>query len=196
MATALFTFQSSDGTEIFAMKWSPKNSRKPKVAVQIAHGYAEHIGRYDAFAGKLAEAGIVVDRNDHRGHGKTNENVGEAICFADEAGFDKVVADMRALAEIIQAEYPDLPLFLFRSQHGLHVDQTLHPVVWGRSCSGNSVRFRGIFECFAETGNSRGSIGNQKKWPCPSKSFAGQTGLPELQPRFQARSDGFGLAQP
>ena len=41
------------------MKWSPEGLQKPKAAVQLAHGYAEHIGRYDAFASKLAEAGIV-----------------------------------------------------------------------------------------------------------------------------------------
>lgn len=118
MTAASFTFRSSDGTEIFATKWSPADLQKPRAAVQIAHGYAEHIGRYAAFAGKLAEAGIVVYGNDHRGHGKTNGNVGEAICFADEAGFDKVVADMRALTEIIQADHPGLPLFLFGHSMG------------------------------------------------------------------------------
>ena len=100
------------------MKWSPEDQQKPKAAVQIAHGYAEHIGRYDVFARKLAEEGIVVYGNDHRGHGKTNGNAGEAICFADEAGFDKVVADMRALTEIIQSENPDIPLFLFGHSMG------------------------------------------------------------------------------
>ena len=101
MTAVSFTFKSSDGKEIFAMKWSPEDQQKPKAAVQIAHGYAEHIGRYDVFARKLAEAGIVVYGNDHRGHGKTNGNAGEAICFADEAGFDKVVADMRALRSAV-----------------------------------------------------------------------------------------------
>lgn len=118
MTAASFTFQSSDGTEIFAMKCSPEALQKPKAAVQIAHGYAEHIGRYEDFASKLAEAGIVVYGNDHRGHGKTNGNVGEAICFADEAGFDKVVADMRALTENIQSENPGIPLFLFGHSMG------------------------------------------------------------------------------
>lgn len=118
MTATSFTFQSINGTEIFAMKWSPEARQKPKAAVQLAHGYAEHIGRYDVFAGKLAEAGIVVYGNDHRGHGKTSGNIGEAICFADEAGFDKVVADMRALTEIIQTENPGIPLFLFGHSMG------------------------------------------------------------------------------
>ncbi|MFY9902729.1 MAG: lysophospholipase [Trichococcus sp.] len=144
MTTALFTFQSSDGTEIFAMKWSPKNSRKPKVAVQIAHGYAEHIGRYDAFAGKLAEAGIVVYGNDHRGHGKTNGNVGEAICFADEAGFDKVVADMRALAEIIQTENPDIPIFLFGHSMGSMLTRR-YIQLYGEDLAGAILSGSGVF---------------------------------------------------
>ncbi|CZR03208.1 alpha/beta hydrolase [Trichococcus ilyis] len=118
MTATVFTFRSSDGMEIFAMKWSPESPRKPKAAVQIAHGYAEHIGRYDHFAHKLVEAGIIVYGNDHRGHGKTNGNSGEAISFADEAGFDKVVADMHALTGIIQSENPDIPLFLFGHSMG------------------------------------------------------------------------------
>ena len=34
MTAASFTFQSTDGTEIFAMKWSPEDLQKPKAAVQ------------------------------------------------------------------------------------------------------------------------------------------------------------------
>ena len=55
MTVVSFTFKSSDGKEIFAMKWSPEDQQKPKAAVQIAHGYAEHIGRYDVFALRIAE---------------------------------------------------------------------------------------------------------------------------------------------
>jgi alpha-beta hydrolase superfamily lysophospholipase len=126
------------------MKWSPKGLQKPKAAVQIAHGYAEHIGRYDAFAGKLAEAGIVVYGNDHRGHGKTNGNVGEAICFADEAGFDKVVADMRALTEIIQAETPAIPVFLFGHSMGSMLTRR-YIQLYGNDLAGAILSGSGVF---------------------------------------------------
>ena len=145
MTTSIsFTFQSIDGTEIFAMKWSPEGLQKPKAAVQIAHGYAEHIGRYDAFASKLAEAGIVVYGNDHRGHGKTNGNIGEAICFADEAGFDKVVADMRALTEIIQTENPGIPLFLFGHSMGSMLTRR-YIQLYGEDLSGAVLSGSGVF---------------------------------------------------
>ncbi|WP_319995960.1 alpha/beta hydrolase [Trichococcus shcherbakoviae] len=144
MTAASFTFPSTDGTEIFAMKWSPEGLQKPKAAVQLAHGYAEHIGRYDAFASKLAEAGIVVYGNDHRGHGKTNRNLGEAICFADEAGFDKVVADMRALTEIIQTENPDIPLFLFGHSMGSMLTRR-YIQLYGGDLAGAILSGSGVF---------------------------------------------------
>jgi len=144
MTATSFTFQSSDGTEIFAMKCSPEDLQKPKAIVQLAHGYAEHIGRYAAFAGKLAAAGIVVYGNDHRGHGKTNGNVGEAICFADEAGFDKVVADMRALTEIIQAENPAIPVFLFGHSMGSMLTRR-YIQLYGNDLAGAILSGSGVF---------------------------------------------------
>ena len=58
MTAVSFTFKSINGTEteIFAMKWSPEARQKPKAAVQLAHGYAEHIGRYETFALRIAKA--------------------------------------------------------------------------------------------------------------------------------------------
>ena len=144
MTAASFTFPSTDGTEIFAMKWSPEGLQKPKAAVQLAHGYAEHIGRYDAFASKLAEAGIVVYGNDHRGHGKTNRNLGEAICFADEAGFDKVVADMWALTEIIQTENPGIPVFLFGHSMGSMLTRR-YIQLYGEDLAGAILSGSGVF---------------------------------------------------
>ena len=139
-----FRYPSGDGTEIFAMKWSPEDLQKPIAAVQLAHGYAEHIGRYAAFAGKLAEAGIVVYGNDHRGHGKTNVNAGKAICFADEAGFDKVVADMRTLTEIIKAENPGIPLFLFGHSMGSMLTRR-YIQLYGDDLAGAVLSGSGVF---------------------------------------------------
>lgn len=144
MTAVSFTFTSTDETEIFAMKWLPEEPQKPRAAVQIAHGYAEHIRRYAGFAGKLAEAGIVVYGNDHRGHGKTNRNVGEAICFADEAGFDKVVADMRALTEIIQTENPDILLFLFGHSMGSMLTRR-YIQLYGDDLAGAILSGSGVF---------------------------------------------------
>jgi alpha-beta hydrolase superfamily lysophospholipase len=196
MTAVSFTFKSSDGKEIFAMKWSPEDQQKPKAAVQIAHGYAEHIGRYDVFARKLAEAGIVVYGNDHRGHGKTSGNIGEAICFADEAGFDKVVADMRALTEIIQTENPDIPLFLFGHSMGSMLTRR-YIQLYGEDLSGAVLSGSGVFSnVLLKIGTVVAVSEIKRNGRAHPSRVAGQTGLPELQPGFQARPDGFGLAQP
>ena len=47
--------------------WIPEEVR---AAVQLTHGMAEHIDRYDAFARYLASNGILVYGQDHAGHGK------------------------------------------------------------------------------------------------------------------------------
>ena len=45
-----FCFDSRDGVhKIYAVKWVP-DSEKPVCIVQIVHGMAEHINRYEAFA--------------------------------------------------------------------------------------------------------------------------------------------------
>ena len=57
MQSTTFSFQSSDGPEIFVYKWAPDAGKQAKGLVQIAHGAAEHAGRYERFGRFLAEAG-------------------------------------------------------------------------------------------------------------------------------------------
>lgn len=64
-----FTFLSSDGqTALSAREYLPEGD--PVGIVQIVHGIAEHIARYDAFAAFLAEHGYIVVLHDQLGHGK------------------------------------------------------------------------------------------------------------------------------
>jgi len=46
---------------------------KPKAAIVVVHGLAEHSGRYDYLPYRLNLAGFSVYRMDHRGHGKSVE---------------------------------------------------------------------------------------------------------------------------
>ena len=113
-----FSFTSTDGVVIQAIKWLKGDSVDLKGAVQIAHGMAEHIERYGDFAQALTNAGYIVYGNDHRGHGRTAgscENVGY---FADSDGWDHVVEDMYQLTEIIKAENQNLPVFIFGHSMG------------------------------------------------------------------------------
>ena len=65
-----FFYPSTDGkTRIHAVEWLPDG--EVLAVVQIAHGVAEYIDRYEGFARFLTERGFAVVGNDHLGHGKS-----------------------------------------------------------------------------------------------------------------------------
>lgn len=110
METETFFLHADDGARICVYHWA--EIKRPLGIVQIAHGMAEHGGRYAPFAKFLNEQGFVAVANDHRGHGQTGEKSGMMGYFAKTNGFDRVVDDMYALRSWIQREYPQLPVFL------------------------------------------------------------------------------------
>lgn len=99
-----------DGTLLHVRRWLPDG--KPKAIVQIAHGMAEHSGRYARFAQQLVDAGYAVYANDHRGHGKTAREERDECYYADENGFETVVHDLHRVTARAKSEQPGLPLFL------------------------------------------------------------------------------------
>lgn len=112
-----FTFKSGDDIEVYVYKWIPEDV-EIKGVVQIAHGMAEHAGRYDRFAKHLTKNGYIVYSNDHRGHGKTAGFVENLGYLADEDGFEWLVKDIYKLSRIIKNENPCLPQFLFGHSMG------------------------------------------------------------------------------
>jgi alpha-beta hydrolase superfamily lysophospholipase len=117
MQRTSFFLNTSDGAELHVMKWYDESVETPKAIVQIAHGMAEHIERYDNFAKKLISHQIFVYGNDHRGHGLTAKE-GERGYFADKDGFEQVVQDMYSVTEKMKAEYPSVPIILFGHSMG------------------------------------------------------------------------------
>ena len=118
-----FFFESSTGVNrIHARKCIPDT--EPRAVVQIAHGIAEHINRYDDFMSFLAEHGFVAVGNDHLGHGQTFTSEAERGFFAEENGWDRVVEDMDRLREQMRKEYPDLPYIFFGHSMGSFLTRT------------------------------------------------------------------------
>src|SRR5438477_11919237 len=79
----------------------------PKAIVVIAHGYAEHSGRYDHVGVALAEAGLSAWALDHAGHGLSKgDDRGNAGSVED------VIADMDTFVTLASASAPSLPVFL------------------------------------------------------------------------------------
>lgn len=118
-----FTFESSTGkNRIHARKCVPEGT--PRAVVQIAHGIAEHIDRYDDFMAFLAANGFVAVGNDHLGHGKSIQAPSEQGIFAEEDGWNYVVKDMDILRETMRREYPDLPYIFFGHSMGSFLTRT------------------------------------------------------------------------
>jgi alpha-beta hydrolase superfamily lysophospholipase len=112
---------ASDGLELFIHRWTPGSP--PKAVVQIAHGMAEHGGRYDRLAIALNAARYTVYANDHRGHGRTARLPEDIGFFAECDGWQKCVDDLWRLNRQISAHHPGLPLILLGQSLGSFMAQ-------------------------------------------------------------------------
>lgn len=122
MQTTTYSFQASDGHEVFVYRWLPEEGVSPKALVHVAHGMAEHAGRYARFAEALTGAGFAVYANDHRGHGKTAcaDDLG---WFGPANGFRRVELDLEELVSDEKQKHPGLPAFLFGHSMGSYLTQ-------------------------------------------------------------------------
>ena len=118
-----FYFDSSTGkNRIYARKCVPDG--QPRAVIQIEHGIAEHIHRYEDFMRFLAENGFVAVGDDHLGHGQSIADPSEQGLFADTDGWDHVVRDMDLLRDRMRREYPDLPYIFFGHSMGSFLVRT------------------------------------------------------------------------
>ncbi len=118
-----YTFKSCNGvTDIHVRRCTPDG--EPRGIVQIAHGIAEHVERYDGFAAFLADSGFLVVANDHLGHGQSITGEDDLGFFAEHGGWELAVGDMRKLYEITHEEFPALPYFLFGHSMGSFLART------------------------------------------------------------------------
>jgi alpha-beta hydrolase superfamily lysophospholipase len=124
-----FYYESSTGkNQIHARICTPDGV--PRGIVQIAHGIAEHINRYEDFMRFLAENGFVAVGNDHLGHGKSIARLEEQGIFAEKDGWNYVVEDMKKLREQVKEQFPNLPYVFFGHSMGSFLTRTfliLHP---------------------------------------------------------------------
>lgn len=86
---------------------------EPRAIVVIAHGYAEHSGRYDHVGTALAEAELAAWALDHAGHGLSNGNERGNIGSVEQA-----IADMDEFVTLASASAPSRPVFLIGHSMG------------------------------------------------------------------------------
>ena len=100
-----FDLTMADGVAVHVRRWRPDG--EPRAVVQVAHGMAEHSGRYARLAAVLVGAGYAVWAHDHRGHGLTARSDDDLGHFADEDGFERVVGDLLAVRAELEHEGQD-----------------------------------------------------------------------------------------
>lgn len=90
---------------------------QPRCVVFICHGFGEHIGRYEALAGRLNAVGASVYGLDHQGHGQSD---GDRVHVEKFAHY---VTDALTFIEHVQkgrlAQYASKPLPCFLLGHSM-----------------------------------------------------------------------------
>lgn len=116
-----FYFDSRSGTDrIHAVRYSPDDGGV-KCVVQLVHGMAEYVERYEAFAEVLTKQGFLVVGEDHLGHGKTVTEGGTYGYFCEQDPATVVVRDVHRLKKMTQSLYPEVPYIIMGHSMGSYI---------------------------------------------------------------------------
>lgn len=121
-------FVASDGVELHGRAWMP--DQEARAVLLIVHGVGEHSGCYDAFATRLAAAGIECHAFDHRGHG---ESSGPRV-HVD--AWKRYEMDVVEYARDVIPVRPELPFYVFGHSMGSLIALTLAISGAGRRLEG------------------------------------------------------------
>lgn len=119
-----FRLDIANNQSMFIQAWLPDDTSTIKGTVQIAHGMAEHSGRYGRFAEVLVNAGFAVYANDHRGHGQTVTDAAEFGHLGDNNGWQLAIDDLHQINQHIKSLHPNVPGVLFGHSMGSYMAQT------------------------------------------------------------------------
>ena len=114
-------FDSCGKGKIHYCRWTPEG--EPKAILQIVHGIAERVERYDDFACFLNTQGYLVVAEDHMGHGGSIGDDGVQGYF--HGGWFAAVDDTYRLMQDTMKEYPGLPYVLFGHSMGSFMARTI-----------------------------------------------------------------------
>ena len=116
-----FWYESKGAGKIHACRWTPEG--QPKAVVQIVHGIAEFVERYDDFANFLTGHDIAVVGEDHLGHGQSIN--GDGIQGYFHGGWFTAIEDTMQLMRDTMEAYPGVPYILFGHSMGSFMARTI-----------------------------------------------------------------------
>ena len=104
------TLAGSTG-RLYWRAWKPAMG-PARALIVLAHGYAEHIGRYEHVAAYFVARGYAFYAFDQVGHGKSEGKRGHVNAFAD------YLADLKRFIAFAQEREPGQPTFLLGHSMG------------------------------------------------------------------------------
>ena len=122
MKKEIFLKSNTNLCDICVQIWEPE--KEPKAILQISHGMAEYVERYEDFANYLNSLDILVIGNDHCGHGKSVPKDGIYGYFGENNGWENLTKDLKMVHDYIQKQYPTLPYILFGHSMGSFLART------------------------------------------------------------------------
>ncbi len=118
MRTDFYVDSLGEG-QLHCCRWTPEGS--PRAIVQLVHGIADYLERYDPIARYLCSQGYLVVGEDHMGHGHSRG--GTQGYFA--GGWFRAVEDTHRLMQRTREEYPGVPYILFGHSMGSFMTRTI-----------------------------------------------------------------------
>jgi alpha-beta hydrolase superfamily lysophospholipase len=103
------TFRSASGKNIFYRCWEPP---APRAVILLAHGLAEHSGRYREFAEFFADGGFATWALDHPGHGRSEGKRGHVDRF------EEYTEALGQLLSVARQAHPNVPCVLLGHSMG------------------------------------------------------------------------------
>jgi alpha-beta hydrolase superfamily lysophospholipase len=97
-------FKGLKNFSLYYQCWLPEVS--PKAVLLVAHGLAEHSGRYKNLVNYFVPKGYAVYALDHRGHGKSDG----VRCYVDR--FSDYLADLKTFFDMVRKEHKGAKIFL------------------------------------------------------------------------------------
>ena len=114
-----FYFDSRDGeSRLHAVRYRPDDGGRIRGVLQVVHGMAEYVERYEEFARFLVEKGFVVTGEDHLGHGKSVGEKGKYGYFCEQDPATVLVRDVHRLKKLTEEKYPDVPYIIMGHSMG------------------------------------------------------------------------------
>jgi acylglycerol lipase len=98
-------FKGYKGLKLYYQNWLP--DKKPKAVLLVAHGLAEHSGRYKNLVDYFVPKGYAVYALDHRGHGKSEGT----RSYVDN--FNDYLIDLKTFFGMVSKDNKNARIFLF-----------------------------------------------------------------------------------